>query len=874
MKAMVIPLRTRGSRAPGFTLLELSLVLVIIGILIGVSVSSLRQPLESAALVATNNRMQMIRDALKAYKDLNGRLPCPADPTVGATAAGFGDENGTAGTCTGGGVKSGSGVVEGSIPFAALGLPAQYTFDGWKRRFVYTVYAEATRTDALRYYGPYTGADVGISVQDASGSLRDATYNKYIYLLMSYGKNGHGAYNRAGTRINRGSTNTSEQTNCHCDASAVATAYSPTYIDREAAISSTSATDSVDDILLYQTFSQLRSPSDNNSKGSLPTQTTQAIAAPDTGGNFATSIAMGDINGDGYSDLIFGMPDADNGATDTGSIYVVFGTPRGVPEDWSLSSLGTATIIRFDGSASGMKIGTKVAAGDVNSDGYADIITSAINGSNSEIYVVYGKANFSSTTNTITQGGGGSFIDGTHGYLFTSTYFSAPDAIAIGDLNGDAVNDIAIGSSAYSSSTGDVVVIFGRTSGWSSSNTVNATYLNGKKGMLITSTTTIGLGTSVAIGDTNADGKGDLLIGAPTADNGGSNTGSVYVLFGRKQWQASYTEASIATYNTANPVKAYGTITFSAQPADDSTITLNGVTWTFKASGAVGNQTNKGASLSATLAQLYTDLNASVNASLSIASYSVSDTTLKITCKTNDTACNAYTLATSTVPASNGTRSAADLTDYTTVAPSAPIMGLRFDGPAASTGLGSSVAVGDINGDGNTDLVMGASTYSSNAGAIFVVFGTTAWLSFANTLDATFLNAGAVGMRFDPSVAATKFGSSLAVGDIDNNGFADIFAPTYTGGSDEAYIIFGQSSYAAANYTLETTTPFDSVNGTTLMKYTSSDSTIRLSPVLGDLNADGLLDMVFGGPTYNANDGRAYILYGQPRGWRTGTITY
>lgn len=93
-------------------------------------------------------------------------------------------------------------------------------------------------------------------------------------------------------------------------------------------------------------------------------------------------------------------------------------------------------------------------------------------------------------------------------------------------------------------------------------------------------------------------------------------------------------------------VQATGQITFTANPSAGHTITLNGVTWTFVASGASGNQTNIGGSLTATLTQLATDLNASVNSSITPATYSnVGGTKLNISYDTAGAAGNAYTLA-------------------------------------------------------------------------------------------------------------------------------------------------------------------------------------------------------------------------------------
>ena len=97
--------------------------------------------------------------------------------------------------------------------------------------------------------------------------------------------------------------------------------------------------------------------------------------------------------------------------------------------------------------------------------------------------------------------------------------------------------------------------------------------------------------------------------------------------------------------NTAG-VAPTGDITFTANPSAGHTITLNGVVWTFVASGASGTQTNIGANLNATLTQLATDLNASANASITPATYSNGGgTKLNIVHDTLGPSGNAYTLA-------------------------------------------------------------------------------------------------------------------------------------------------------------------------------------------------------------------------------------
>jgi hypothetical protein len=105
----------------------------------------------------------------------------------------------------------------------------------------------------------------------------------------------------------------------------------------------------------------------------------------------------------------------------------------------------------------------------------------------------------------------------------------------------------------------------------------------------------------------------------------------------------------------AGNVEATGYVTFSVNPSNNDTVTLNGVAWKFVTSGASGAETNIQGSLVATLAQLASDLNASGNSSLNVASYSASPTILYITYKTAGTAGNAYTLAASAATPSGAT---------------------------------------------------------------------------------------------------------------------------------------------------------------------------------------------------------------------------
>ncbi len=110
------------------------------------------------------------------------------------------------------------------------------------------------------------------------------------------------------------------------------------------------------------------------------------------------------------------------------------------------------------------------------------------------------------------------------------------------------------------------------------------------------------------------------------------------------------------------PTKASGQIAFAGQPAANSTIALNGVTWTFVSGTPSGNQTQIGASLDATLAALASDLNASADVQVSKCTYTANttDDRLEIEFDTTGTTGNSFTLAASAN--SNGTVSAPTLT--------------------------------------------------------------------------------------------------------------------------------------------------------------------------------------------------------------------
>jgi len=121
------------------------------------------------------------------------------------------------------------------------------------------------------------------------------------------------------------------------------------------------------------------------------------VAANDYSGHSVS--AAGDINGDGIGDLIVGADRADpNGNASSGSSYVVFGQSTGFTATLALSSLTGSNGFRLDGVAASDYSGLSVsAAGDINGDGFGDLIVGAYGadpngGYSGSSYVVFGRA--------------------------------------------------------------------------------------------------------------------------------------------------------------------------------------------------------------------------------------------------------------------------------------------------------------------------------------------------------------------------------------------------------------------------------------------------------------------------------------------------
>lgn len=252
---MTTPVRKRR----GFTLLEMSIVLVLISVIAGSVAVIFSSVLKKHQVDETIAKMETIQSALYEFRVAFNRLPCPADVTTALGNAQFGIAASNMGTCTGGvpasnfsqGGATAQDARQGMVPTQTLNLPDDYAFDGWGRRIMYTVNKDLTQIGSFTIVN---GIDptTRMTINNAQ-AVPNTTLAGYV--LVSFGPNGHGGYPRKGgaTRINAGSANTDEQNNCDCDNTAAATGLNGVFVQKDPTLNPANNLDAFDDIVMYAT---------------------------------------------------------------------------------------------------------------------------------------------------------------------------------------------------------------------------------------------------------------------------------------------------------------------------------------------------------------------------------------------------------------------------------------------------------------------------------------------------------------------------------------------------------------------------------------------------------------------------------------------
>jgi len=534
----------------------------------------------------------------------------------------------------------------------------------------------------------------------------------------------------------------------------------------------------------------------------------------------------GDVNGDGYADVIVGAYVFDNGETDEGRAFVYHGSASGL----SLTSSWTAE----GGQASAFFGGSVGTAGDVNGDGYADVIVGASSFDNGfqtdegRAFVYHGSASGLSLTSNWTAEGGQA-----------SAFFGVSVGTA-GDVNGDGHADVIVGAERFDNGETDEGRAF--------------VYHGGAMGLSLTSNWTaesdqasalfgVSVGTA---GDVNGDGYADVIVAAYAFDNGETNEGRAFVYHGTasglsstSSWtaesdqQAALFGGSVATAGDVNG-DGYSDVIVGA-PSFDNGETDEGRAFVYRGSAsglsltsswtAEGEQTNERLAFSAGTAG---DVNGDGYADLIVGA------ALFDNGETDEGRALVF----------HGSASGLSLTPSWTA-----------EGDQASAFFGISVGTaGDVNGDGYADVIVGANQFDNgetDEGHAFVYHGSASGLS----LTSSWMAEG------DQASAGFGFSAGTA-GDVNGDGYSDVMvgASSFDNGeTDEGRAFVYHGSASGLSLTSSWTAESDQASA----GFGFSAGTA------GDVNGDGYADVIVGAVNfYNGQvyEGRAFVYHGTASG--------
>ncbi|WP_442941844.1 hypothetical protein [Nostoc sp.] len=474
---------------------------------------------------------------------------------------------------------------------------------------------------------------------------------------------------------------------------------------------------------------------------------------------------------------------------------------------FNLSDLNGANGFAINGINKGDLSGFSVSsAGDINSDGIDDLIIGARSASpnaflSGQSYVVFGSKGVFGAKLNL------STLNGTNGFAINGINevdLSGSSVSSAGDINGDGIDDLIIGAknaSPNGTESGQSYVVFGSKGGFNAQ--FNLSTLNGTNGFAINGINTIDYsGISVSnAGDINGDGIDDLIIGTFSNQS--------YVVFGSKGgFDSSF---NLSTLNGTNGFAING-----INPGDDSGSSVS-------SAGDINGDGIDDLIIGARFA--------SPNGSLSGQSYVVFGNKEGF-----DAQFNLSTL--------NGTNGFA-------------INGINLDD---NSGYSVSSA-GDINGDGIDDLIIGALNADPNdkfSGQSYVVFGSKG--GFDSNFNLSTLN-GTNGFAINGINPGDNLGSSVSsAGDINDDGIDDLIIGTFS--NNQSYVVFGSKGGFDSSFNLST---LNGTNGFAIKRINPGDSLGFSVSSAGDINDDGIDDLIIGAPYADPNgisSGQSYVLFG------------